>query len=60
MSAIHSPLADVASPQGEVLEADAGHREAVVGRFTSKLAPYLALLYLFLFLDRTNISFAAL
>ena len=40
--------------------ADLADREAVRRRFTSKLAPYLALLYLFLFLDRQNITFAAL
>ncbi|MEB0059895.1 MFS transporter [Variovorax sp. LG9.2] len=60
MSAIHTPLNDIAPPGGSMAAADAVHREAVVSRFTTKLAPYLALLYLFLFLDRTNISFAAL
>ena len=39
---------------------DGGNREAIRKRFTAKVAPYLALLYMFLFLDRQNIAFAGL
>ena len=39
---------------------DSDIRETIRRRFTSKLAPYLALLYMFLFLDRQNIAFAGL
>ena len=62
MSAIHPARAasDVEADGADDGAADAAHREAVLGRFTGRIAPYLALLYLFLFLDRTNISFAAL
>src|SRR5947209_5546655 len=54
---VTSVVDDGAAPSAA---ADAADREAVSRRFTRKLAPYLALLYLFLFLDRQNITFAAL
>lgn len=60
MNTINPALAGAASAHGNSTLLDAANRDAVLRRFTTKLAPYLALLYLFLFLDRTNIGFAAL
>jgi ACS family tartrate transporter-like MFS transporter len=53
--------AEGATPTADTSAALPGpHQDAVRLRFTRKLVPFLALLYLFLFLDRVNINFAGL
>lgn len=57
---MNSPDATAAIGSPPASASDSANREFIRRRFTRKVAPYLALLYLFLFLDRQNITFAGL